>query len=224
MILSAHQPAYLPWAGYLNKIASADVFIYLDKVQYEKNSFINRNKIKTSQGSQWLTVPIKIKGHISNSILTTEIDNNFSWQEKHLKSIQMNYSRALRYKECFSKIEELVLFNESSLAEFCFKHLIFWLDELNIKTKIYRLSELPIINNKSNLILDLCRYFKAQKYLSGPLGRNYLNEDDFSKSGIIIEYQNYIQKVYNQLWGDFIPNLSFLDFWFNDYDYKLIIK
>ena len=224
MILSAHQPAYLPWSGYLNKIASVDVFIYLDKVQYEKNSFINRNKIKTPQGSQWLTVPIKIKGHINNSILKTKIDNTFSWQEKHLKSIQMNYSRAHRYKECFYKIEKLVNIKENNLAEFGFEHLKFWLEELNIKTKIYRLSDLPIINNKSNLILDLCRYFGAKKYLSGPFGRNYLNEDEFSNSGIIIEYQNYIQKIYNQLWGDFIPNLSFLDIWFNFSDYKLIIK
>jgi len=136
----------------------------------------------------------------------------------------MNYSRASRYEECFSKIEKLVHIKENNLAEFCFQHLKFWLEELNIKTKIYRLSNLPITNYKSNLILDLCRYFEAQKYLSGPLGHNYLNREDFSKVGITIEYQNYIQKIYHQLWGDFIPNLSFLDFWFNFSDYKLIIK
>lgn len=92
MILSAHQPAYLPWLGYFDKITEADIFVFLDTVQYEKNSFINRNKIKTPQGPQWLTIPVKSKGHITATLRETLVDDSKPWRSKHLKSIEMNGS------------------------------------------------------------------------------------------------------------------------------------
>lgn len=216
MTLSAHQPAYLPWLGYFDKIARADVFIYLDTVQFEKNSFINRNQIKTPQGPLWLTVPVKTKGHTSGSLRTTEIDERQPWRVKHLKSIEMNYRKAARFDECFPKIEALLSMPESNLAEYCWHQLRFWLDELGIVTRIVRSSELPIANLKSDLVLELCQYFGAQHYLSGALGRDYLIEDDFSKTGIVIEYQSFKSPVYPQLWGAFMPNLSILDWWMSD--------
>lgn len=213
MILSAHQPAYLPWLGYFDKIARADVFVYLDTVQFEKNSFINRNQIKTPQGSLWLTIPVKTKGHTSKSLFTTEIDDSQPWRIKHLKSIEMNYRKAPRFEECFPKIQALLTIPESNLAEYCLHQLRFWLGELAIDTRIVRSSELPITSAKSDLVLDLCQYFGAQHYLSGALGRDYLVEDDFSKAGIGIEYQSFKSPVYPQLWGDFIPYLGILDWW-----------
>lgn len=215
MILSAHQPAYLPWLGYFDKIARADVFVYLDTVQFEKNSFINRNQIKTPQGALWLTIPVKTKGHTSGSLLTTEIDDKQPWRIKHLKSIEMNYRKASRFEECFPKIQALLTMPESNLAEYCLHQLRFWLDELNIDTRIVCSSELPINSAKSDLVLDLCQHFGAQHYLSGALGRDYLVEEDFSKAGIVIEYQNFKPPVYPQLWGDFIPYLGILDWWMN---------
>lgn len=96
MILSAHQPAYLPWLGYFHKIAISDVFVILDEVQFEKNSFINRNKIKTSNGSVWMSVPINIDGHMNKTIRDMEISNKFNWRKKHWKSIYLNYKKADR--------------------------------------------------------------------------------------------------------------------------------
>lgn len=218
MILSAHQPAYLPWLGYFDKIARADVFVYLDTVQFEKNSFINRNRIKTPQGALWLTIPVKTKGHTSGSLRTTEIDDSQPWRAKHLKSVEMNYRKAPRFDECFPKIEALLTMPESNLAEYCLHQLRFWLDELDIDTRVVRSSELPISSLKSDLVLDLCRYFGAQRYLSGALGCDYLIEEDFGKAGIIIEYQSFKSPVYPQLWGAFIPNLGVLDWWMNSAD------
>jgi len=218
MILSAHQPAYLPWLGYFDKIARADVFVYLDTVQFEKNSFINRNQIKTSQGALWLTIPVKTKGHTSASLRTTEIDDAQHWRTKHLKSIEMNYRKAPRFEERFPKIEALLRLPVSNLAEYCFHQLRFWLDELAIDTRIVRSSELQVDSTKSDLVLDLCRNLSAGHYLSGALGRDYLIEDDFKKSGITIEYQSYSPQAYPQLWGDFIPYLSVLDWWMNTSD------
>lgn len=218
LTLSAHQPAYLPWLGYFDKIARADVFVYLDTVQFEKNSFINRNQIKTPQGALWLTIPVKTKGHTSGSLRTTEIDDRQPWRSKHLKSIEMNYRKAPRFDECFPKIEALLTIPESNLAEYCLHQLQFWLNELAIDTRVVRSSELPITSLKSDLVLDLCQYFGAQRYLSGTLGCDYLVEANFSKACITIEYQNYITPTYPQLWGAFIQNLSVLDWWINSGD------
>jgi len=93
--------------------------------------------------------------------------------------------------------------------------LRFWLSELNVDTRVVRSSELPISSSKSDLVLDLCRHFGAQRYLSGEQGRGYLVESHFDEAGIAIEYQSFKAPVYFQLWGDFIPNLGILDWWMN---------
>lgn len=222
MILSAHQPAYLPWLGYFEKIFKSDIFIFLDSVQLEKNSFTNRNKIKTSQGPIWLTVPIKIKGHLSLPLVEIEINNLVTWRQKHLKSIYHNYRRAPYFNECYSKLEVLYEKDYRFLSELCWDHLIFWLKEIGIKREIVRSTQLPISSKKSDLVLDYCNYFKAQRYISGILGKNYLQEEKFAQAGITIEYQEYRHPVYPQLWGDFLPNLSIIDFWMNTRKYGLI--
>lgn len=213
--LSAHQPAYLPWLGYFEKIARADVFVYLDTVQFEKNSYINRNRIKTPQGAQWLTIPVKRKGHLSGTLRDTQVDDSQPWRRKHLKAIALNYGKAPRFEACFPKAETLLTIPESNLAELCWQQLRFWLDEFDIATRLVRSSELPAMNSKSGLILDLCRHFGADHYLSGALGRDYLVEDDFRAAGIRVEYQDYAHPVYPQLWGEFVPCLGVVDFWMN---------
>ena len=222
MILSAHQPAYLPWLGYFDKIIRSDVFIYLDNVQFEKNSFTNRNKIRTHQGPLWLTVPVQLKGHINKLIKDIEIDNLKNWQKKHLNSIYMNYKKARRFEECFYKIEKFYKTEYTFFSDYCFEYLKFWINEIDIKTKIIKGSELLIESKKSDLIIDLCEYFKADYYISGALGKNYLIEKDFADAGIEIEYQNYKHPVYPQLCGEFIPYMSILDFWMNSDNYSLI--
>lgn len=215
MILSAHQPAYLPWLGYFEKIMCADVHVYLDSVQFEKNSFINRNRIKTPQGPQWLTVPVKVKGHISSTLLDTLIDDAQLWRNKHLKSIEMNYRKAPYFEKCFPALQELIHIPESRLCELCWDHLQFWLSEFGIKTQVVRASELPVSSKKSDLVLDLCRHLGASRYLSGILGRDYLNETVFADAGVAIEFQDFNHPRYPQLWGEFEANLSVVDYWMN---------
>jgi len=215
VILSAHQPAYLPWLGYFDKIARADVFVFLDTVQFEKNSFINRNKIKTAQGPQWLTIPVRVKGHIQASLRETLIDDTQPWRSKHLKSLEMNYRKAPGFKECFPKIEQLFSIQQSNLAELCWQQLRFWVTEFRINTRIVRASEFQITSRKSQLILDLCQHFGAGKYLSGAMGRNYLDEDLFADSGMTIDYQDFRHPAYPQLWGNFEPYMCIVDYWMN---------
>lgn len=202
----------------------SDVFIFLDSVQFEKNSFTNRNKIKTPQGPVWLTIPMKLKGHLSKTILEMEIDNSQNWVEKHLSAIYLNYKKAPRFAECYAKLELLYKHEYVSLAELCWDHLMFWMAELNIKNKVVRCSKLSINSKKSGLILDLCKYFGSDRYISGTLGKDYLNAEEFRQAGISVEFQIYRHPVYPQLWGDFLPYMSIVDFWMNTDEYWLITK
>jgi len=224
MILSAHQPAYIPWFGYFNKIANSDVFIFLDSVQFEKNSFINRNKIKASSGLLWLTVPVKINGHMSKAILDIEIDNSQNWSQKHLNSIFLNYKKAPFFEENYAKLLRLFDNRYERLSDLCWAQLNFWITEFGIQVKILRSSDLEVNDKKSALILELCKQLAATTYISGPLGKNYLNENQFELENIKIVYQLFDHPKYNQLWGDFVDNLSIIDLWMNVEDCSLLFK
>ncbi|QKJ67896.1 WbqC family protein [Deefgea piscis] len=213
--LSAHQPAYLPWLGYFEKIAAVDVFIFLDSVQFEKNSYINRNKIKTPTGSQWLSLPVSSRGHFSQTLKETVIENREFWVNKHLKSIYSNYRKSYYFDYCYPRLENLFSNSDLKLSDFCFRQLNFWLSELGIDTKVVRSSTLDLQSKKSDLIIDLCNVHGANSYYSGCLGRQYIDEGSFTSSNILIKYQNYIPIKYPQLWGDFVPNLSVVDLWMN---------
>lgn len=215
MMVSVHQPAYMPWLGYFDKIVRSDIFVFLDSVQYQKNSFQNRNRILGPQGPFWLTVPVKSKGHIGTILRNTLIDDTRPWRDKHLKSIEMNYHKAPYFNECFPKLQALLATPEANLAELCWNHLQFWLTEFGIKTRIVRSSSVLLSSNKSDLILDLCKYFDANLYLSGALGRDYLNEASFASAGIKIQYQNFLHTVYPQLRDDFEPCIGIVDYWMN---------
>lgn len=224
MILSAHQPAYLPWLGYFDKIIRSDVFVFLDSIQFEKNSFTNRNKIKVPGGVSWLTVPVKMKGHLNQTIKEIEIDNAQNWRKNHLKAVYLNYKKAPRFEKCYPKLENLYQKDYQFISELCWDQLAFWLREIGVEKNVIRSSELPISTKKSELILDLCRHYNADHYMSGALGRDYLDEAEFKKVGIAIEYQDYNHPVYPQLWGDFMPFMGIVDFWMNTDEYWLITK
>lgn len=224
MILSAHQPAYLPWLGYFDKLLRSDVFVFLDNVQYEKNSFINRNRIKTPQGPIWLTVPVKTKGHTHSTLRDTEIDHSQNWKAKHLNAIRLNYSKAPRFADSFPKLQALYEEEDCLLADMCFRHLQFWLKELGAKKTVVRASTLDIDSKKSDLVYDLCRHFRADHYISGALGRDYLEEEKFAEGGIRIEYQSYRHPAYAQLHGDFLPGMGIVDLWMNTDRFGLICK
>jgi hypothetical protein len=216
MIVSIHQPAYLPWLGYFDKIARSDIFVYLDTVQFEKNSFINRNQIKTQQGPQWLTIPVKTKGHTTTTLVTTQVDDQQPWRKKHLRAISLNYAKAEFFNNIYPKIEAQINSDEQLLSELCWQQLKFWTKELNISTPIIRSSELDIESHKSDLVLEICTKMGASTYLSGSLGRQYLIENDFHDRGIEIAYQNYSHPKYIQLGDEFIKNLSIVDYLMNN--------
>ncbi len=216
-IVAVHQPNYLPWLGYFHKIASADVFIFLDSVQYPRGqSIANRNKIKTAQGWQWLTVPISIpKGQRGKASYLDASAAELRWKKKHLKTLQVNYSRAPYFQPYFEQIAEILL-AEQSFAQTNMVLIGYFLGQLEIDTPLYRLSELEKVSGqKSQLIADICIHFEADTYISGQGARVYNDETAFAQQGIQIVYQQFTCPVYPQIHGDFIPNLSALDLLFN---------
>jgi hypothetical protein len=222
VIASIHQSAYLPWLGYFDRIASSDVFIVLDSVQYEKNSFINRNRIKTARGPLWLTVPVSARGHFQTTLMDLEIDNCKDWKSKHLRSIAQNYRKAPYFHGRFERLTQTYNFEDRLLTELCFRQLEFWLEQLQIPTRILRASKMNANGRKSELICNLCSEVGATTYLSGPLGRNYLDEDQFSVAGITVRYHDYVHPQYSQLFGAFMPALSVVDYWLNSDDLSLV--
>jgi len=222
MIMSAHQPAYLPWLGYFDKIKRSDIFIFLDTVQYEKNSFTNRNRIKTANGPIWLSVPVVKTGHLDKIMSDMPLDKNSKWQRKHLNSIQMSYSKAGHFDEIFPKLQELYKKDYENIVDITWDHLRFWLDVLGIETKIIKSSELDVAGRKSGLVLNLCKAVGADYYISGAMGRDYLDVCKFRNNGIEVVFQDYQHPVYPQLYGEFIPNMGVIDFAMNAEDYSVI--
>ncbi len=217
MILSIHQPAYFPWLGYYDRIAKSDIFIILDTVQYQKNSFQNRNKIRTNIGWSWITVPVITKKILyEKNINQIEIDYSQNWNIKHLKSIKQVYTKAKNFEKIFPLIENILKKKWLNLADLSYETTICFFDILEIDTKIIRTSELkPFKENKSDLILEICKRFDTSKYLSGPNGKNYLNEKKFENESINIEYHNFIHPFYSQNYKGFEANMSVIDLLMN---------
>jgi hypothetical protein len=228
MIVTAHQPAYLPWLGYIHKIALSDVFVMLDDVQLEKNSFTNRNCVYSSQGSVMLTVPVLSKGHFDKSIREIEINNSESWRTKHWKTIEQNYRKAPFFQSYAPWLESIYLREWKYLIDLTDEMLCFFLKELKIETRIIKQSELLIKTKKQDLVLDLCKATNADIYISGKLGKEYLELKPFELAGIHVYFQNYIHPEYQQIGkGEFVPFLGLIDLLFNigpEHAIKIIVQ
>lgn len=215
-IIAIHQPNFLPWLGYFNKIKEADVFVILDDVQIPRGkSIANRNTIKSTQGKLEIILPIshpKGNEHLStyNEVLISEQKNKI----KILKTIQNSYSKAPHFKEIFPDIE--LLFTNELFCALNISFIKYLVSYLNISTKILLLSELNIKEQKNNdLIVEICKETNSNCYLSGTGAQKYNNESLFNSHGIILEYQKYEHPIYPQLHGEFISHLSIIDALFN---------
>ncbi len=215
MIVTGHQPSYLPWLGYFHKAFISDVLVILDNVQFEKNSYTNRNKIKTPQGEIWLSVPIMMTGHINKTILDMEIKKDDHWQEKHWKSIYLNYKKAPFFHMYSDFFEDLYKKEWTRLIDLLIYTQKFFFSELELKTKTYLLSELDIVSKKQDLIINMTKKFNGDIFVFGAMGKDYVDVEYFNLNGIKPYFQNYIHPSYPQMWGDFLSSLSIIDLLFN---------
>ena len=214
MIVSVHQSHYLPWLGYFDKVDCADKFVILDTVQYEKNGWQNRNKIKSADGWLWLTVPVQHK--FGTSITETRINNNIKWAKKHKQALVTNYSRApffKLYEEYFQKIYSQKWEHLSGLNDEMFRYFI---EKTGIKTELIKVSALgELSDNPNQRLAQIVKKLGGDVYLAGKGSMDYLCEEPFRDAGISVIFQDYKPARYSQLYGDFIPCMSVVDALFN---------
>jgi hypothetical protein len=215
MILSVHQPHYLPWIGYLDKIKKSDAFIFLDNVQYKKREFQNRNKIRTREGWQWLTVPVITKDRYYQKISEVEIDNETPWAVEHWKSIAHNYARAKHFHEYQPAFEEAYGGKWERLSDLHIHLTKMLLAVFAISTPLYFESDMPVETSSTQRIIDLCRKLNADTYLSGSGGKAYMDEQLFADNNIRLVYQEFQHPAYPQSFQGFEPFMSVIDYLFN---------
>ena len=209
------QPGYLPWLGYFDQFRRSDIFVYYDDVQYDKNGWRNRNRIKTQAGPLWLTVPVLHSGRGAQRILDIDIDRRTPWARKHVASIRQAYVRAPFLDRYLPPLEELLEREWTRLIDLdlaCAALLATW---MGISTPIERSSTMNVDGEQSTRLVNICRRFGAARYLSGDSAQNYLDLRLFEREGITVEWQRFDHPVYPQLHGEFVPYLSALDLLMN---------
>lgn len=215
MLVAIHQPEYLPWLGYFEKMMRADVFVLLDNVQFTKGDFHNRTRVKGPAGAQWLSVPV----HAGLSARINEVRvAGHRWETKHWHSLVTCYSRAAFFGELAGEFEAFYRQSSARLLDYSVGALELIARPLGIRRKWVLASALKAGGRKSELVLNICRELGATAYYSGRSGGAYLRREEFDRAGIEIKVQDFEHPVYEQLFGDgagFTPNLSALDLLFN---------
>lgn len=217
MIVSIHQPNYIPWAGYFDKIAQSDVFVLFDDVQYPMGkSVCNRNLIKTPHGGMWLTVPVKDRSSLKK-INEIEINNDIDWRRNHWKSIQAFYGKAPGFPVYERVFDGLYARPWDRLCDLNVAIIQALLGILDIPTKLVFSSQLDVPGGGEQKLIGIVNKLGADAYLTGtgPGSQRYVKAEDFKNSGIALLFHKFQLREYPQLHGDFIPNLSAIDLIFN---------
>jgi hypothetical protein len=218
MKIAISQPAYLPWLGYFDLIDQVDTFVLLDSAQFEKQSWQQRNRIKTPTGLRWLTVPVIFRGRFGQHIQDVEIRDPAFFRQ-HLRAVELNYRRSPYFGRYFPEFAEILeLCSQLRLVELN-QQLIQWLCRiLGVDTPIVRSSDLDQRGKRSEHLVNLCRHLQSDFYLS-PLGSAvYLLNDleQFAEAGIGVGFQHYEHPEYQQLFMPFQSHASVLDLIFNE--------
>ncbi len=217
MIIAIHQPNYLPYLGFFNKMEQSDIFVIYDDAQFNKEDFQHRNKIRIYHGWKYLTVPVEKK---RIPIIDVRIRNEFmikgtTWQEAHLKEIRDNYKNTPYYASYEDHLEAIYTDKYDKLIDLNMGIINFLKNAFNIKTKIVFASKLGFTSTSTERLVDITEALGGDVYLSGPAGRDYLNVSLFEGRGINVKFQDFKHPAYRQRYHGFIPNMSAIDALFN---------
>lgn len=213
MKIAITQPEFMPFLGFVDKMRQVDMLVLLDDVQYNKREFQNRNRIRSKDGFLWMTVPVKSKGKFEQKIMDVEIDNSQDWRDRIFGQIVSCYFQVPFYS-VYRKIFKSIFEKEWDWLVDLNVCIIDWAKEIfrYKDLKIIRASELNVGGVKSEHLANICRAVGATEYLSGKMGKDYLEEDKFDCK---VSYQDFKHPVYKQMFEPFLPDLSFLDLVFN---------
>ena len=216
--VAIHQPNYLPWIGYFKKMSLCDVFVILDTVQFSKDSYTQRTKIRTRDGWMWLTIPIQ-RGERSGLIKDVLLPEDCKWRKKHWLSIHSNYAKTKDFNDFNDFFKSVYLdYDTDRLQDFNEKFILYISDILGIHPEIVYASELNLENDlkKSDHLIEIIENTGGDVYISGVGGRNYIKEEKFERKGIEIEYFEFKPFIYKQRWAGFEPYMSAIDLLFNN--------
>lgn len=220
MIVSIHQPCFMPWLGYLHRMARADVFVILDHVQFERANFQNRTMIRMNDEARWLTVPV-VQRSQKERIVDKEIDNRLEgdrhWSAVHFSTLRHAYREAPWASLYLPLVREIFAARWERLVDLDLALLELLRDAFGIRTPLVRSSGLGVQGAKSALVLDICRRLGARTFLGGMGGsRAYLEREAFARAGIDVAWQAFRHPLYAQRGGGpFIAGLSSLDLLLN---------
>jgi len=219
VIVGAHQPSFLPWLGYLDKVAKSDVFVVMDDLQYEAQNFQNRQRVKINSGATWLTVPLA-HGSQSDRICDKRIDNGatgkHSWTHRHWQTLETHYRRAPYFAKYADEVRDIYSRTWTSLLELDMRMLDLARTWLGIKVPIIRSSGLALQGQKTDRLVDMCKKVGARAYLSGGGGsHSYLDVEQFGRAGVGVIWQHFEHPRYPQRYGSFVSHLGFFDLVFN---------
>ncbi len=211
-----HQPDFLPYLGFFDRFLHSDLWVILDNVQFVNrgNSWHYRDRIKTHQGAQWLSISVK---KCPKEILINEVElsETIPWKVNNLNLLKQNYSKAPFFKEVFPFIEELYDFRGKKMVDFNLKSIHLLMELFDIKIETIFASQLNAEGSKNELLIDILKKVNADTYLAGTGAKSYMEVDLFNAAGIEVMYQDFSHPVYPQLHGEFIPYLSSIDLLLN---------
>jgi glutaredoxin-related protein len=208
------QSNYIPWRGFFDFIDDVDLFIFHDDLQYTKSDWRNRNRIKTPQGWQWLTVPVK-QGHTRRLIMETQIDYSRQWQKMHFNKLQANYYAAPFMDNFLDDFMSIINQEFSKISDLNVALCRWVMEVLEIRTPLRFSPEFSPVGKKTARLIDILTKVGADAYLSGPAAAGYLDVELFRRHGIRLEFKSYDYPSYPQLWGEFVGEVSVLDLLFN---------
>ncbi len=213
-VVSIHQPCYIPYLGIFYKVWQSDTFVYLDDAQYSNGYVFDWNRIKTPQGECRLKVPT---ARIFGQKLTEVAPKDFlKWKDKHLKTIQMNYKKAPHFSEVFSDFSDCVLMEYDNLAALNMATMDLFMEKFGWKKEVYRSSDMKLDTRAEARVIEIVQRVGGDTYISGYGGKNYQDEEHFTQAGINLVYSDFHPLTYRQQWGDFLPNMSVLDYCMNE--------
>lgn len=216
MRLVVLQPSFLPWLGYLDQYLWADVFVLYDDTQFDKHGWRNRNRILTSSGIGWLTVPVKTRGQSKPLNLDIRIDNLRGWRRKMLATLRQSYTKTPYFDRYFPGLETILSRPWETLFELNLESFRWLTESLELPWKVVRSSGLNVSGKRTRRLVALCRELGASDYLTGNAARAYLNERLFEEAEIRVHWHNYRHPHYFQGPQDFVPYLSAVDLLFRE--------
>ena len=212
MIVTIHQPDFLPWLGFFDRWGKSDLYIVLDDVQFLRRGWHHRDKIKTVKGVKWLTVPVVKKGRYSQCIKDVMINNHENWRHKHLNAIRSAYSKGYNFDHFYNELEAIYKRGHGMLIDLNIDLLRLCADTLGIKAPVKLASSFKVKVNGSERLQKLVQAVDGDVYLTGTDSRAYLDVELFKKVGIEVRWQEFEHPIYPQLHGDFKYMLSVIDF------------